>query len=111
MEILKRGHADRAGLEAYIAESYAKAYGASIAHYADQLVGVRGADGAWLAGLGYTLAGRGRLFVEQYLDERVEDAIGSVLNVPIARDQTSNAAFGSLASVSLTSASASQSDL
>ena len=87
MEILKRGHADRASLEAFIAESYARAYGASIGYYADHLVGVRDRDRAWQAGLGYTLAADQRLFVEQYLDEPVEDAIGSILNVPIARRQ------------------------
>jgi hypothetical protein len=87
MEILKRGHADRAGLEAFIAASYARTYGASIAHYAEHLVGLRDVEGTWQAGLGYTLAGHQRLFIEQYLDEPVEDAIGSILSVPIERDQ------------------------
>ena len=87
MDILWRGDADRASLESFIAHSYVRAYGARITHYADQLVGLRGTDGTWLAGLGYTFAGSERLFIEQYLDEPVEEAIGSMLSVRVEREK------------------------
>jgi thermostable hemolysin len=87
LQILDRAHADRASLEAFIAESYAKIYGARLTHYADHLVGLRDAAGAWTAGLGYTPATQAPLFIEQYLDQRVEDEIASILNVGIERDQ------------------------
>ena len=87
LQVLDREHPDRASLERFIAESYAKAYGAHVTHYADYLVGLRNASGAWTAGLGYTSAGRDPLFVEQYLDQPAEDAIGSILSVPVERDQ------------------------
>src|SRR3954453_22336565 len=83
LQVLDRTHADRASLERFIAKSYAKTYGAHVTHYADQLVGLRDASGAWTAGLGYTLAAQERLFVEQYLDQRIEDEIASILNVTI----------------------------
>jgi hypothetical protein len=87
LEVVDRAHAHRAGLERFIAGSYEKAYGAHVTHYADYLVGLRNASGAWAAGLGYTPTGREPLFIEQYLDQPVEDAIGSILSVPVERDQ------------------------
>src|SRR5512132_4000525 len=75
LQILDRTHPHRASLEDFIAENYAKAYGARVTHYADYLVGLRNASGAWTAGLGYTPAAQEPLFVEQYLDQRVEDEI------------------------------------
>jgi hypothetical protein len=86
-QVLHPDHPDRVGLQRFIAERYAANYGARIGHYAELLVGLRDVEGAWAAGLGYTLAGRDRLFVEQYLDQPVEDAISSKLDVLVGRDQ------------------------
>lgn len=86
-EVLHRGHANRGSLERFVAESYEKAYGARITHYAETLVGVRDPGGAWSAGLGYTLAERAPLFVEHYLDQPIEAAIESCLGAPVARRQ------------------------
>ena len=85
--ILDRTHAERPGLERFIAESYARLYGARITHYAEHLVGLRDSGGDWLAGLGYTFAGRDPLFVEQYLDCPIVDAMGARLGLAIDRHQ------------------------
>jgi len=86
-EVLHPGHADRESLERFIAESYRRAYGARITHYAENLVGVRDQNGAWSAGVGYTLAGRDPLFVEQYVDQPIEATIAAALGMPIDRGQ------------------------
>jgi hypothetical protein len=87
LRILRPDHPDRAGLQRFIAESFARVYGARIAHFAEQLVGLPEATGGWAAAAGYTLAAQRRLFVEQYLDRPVEQAIAAALGEGIARSQ------------------------
>jgi hypothetical protein len=100
--VLRPGDPERASLQRFIAERYARMYGARVAHFANDLVGLRHAAGGWAAGLGYTLAGRGRLFVEQYFDQPIEDAIASGLALPVRRDEIVE--VGNLAAVSAGSA-------
>jgi hypothetical protein len=85
LERFERGAPGRAGLEAFIAATFLKNYGAQIAHFSDTLVGSRGADGAWKAALGYSLAGADPLFLEHYLDRPLEAEIGARLGRPVAR--------------------------
>lgn len=75
----------RAGIEAFIAQAFLATYGAHISHFCDVLVGCRGADGAWTAALGYSLAQDAPLFLEHYLDLPVEVEIGTRLGHDVAR--------------------------
>jgi len=79
------GDPGRDGIEAFIAATFRAAYGARISHFCDVLVGCRGADGAWAAALGYSLAQDAPLFLEHYLDVPIETAIGDRLGQPVAR--------------------------
>jgi hypothetical protein len=97
-DLLHRHHPDRPGLERFIADRYAAVYGARAVHFGEQLVGLRRRAGGWTAGVGYTLAGRGRLFVEQYLDLPVEKTIASTLGITIDRGEVVEA--GNLAASS-----------
>lgn len=86
LERFARGDAGRAEIEAFIAATFLKNYGARIAHFNDTLVGSRDPDGNWIAALGYSLAGVAPLFLEHYLDTPVEAEIGARLGHPVARE-------------------------
>jgi hypothetical protein len=87
LEILESGHPDRASLQHFIAETYLRAYGARIQHFAQYLVGLRRPGAGWVAGVGYTLAGPDALFVEQYLDQPIQVEMAARMGAPIRRDQ------------------------
>jgi hypothetical protein len=97
IEQLPRNHPRRACLEHFIAEVYRQRYKAHIVHFAQQLIGLQGEDGKWLAAAGYTLATVAPLFVEQYLDVPVEEAITARIGAPVTRSQVVEA--GNLAAV------------
>jgi len=86
LEVLPPGHPERAGLQRFIADVYARAYGAQVRHFARTLVGLRRPDSQWTAAAGYTLAGRGALFLEQYLDQPIEVAVAQRVGVPVRRE-------------------------
>lgn len=85
LELVPPGHPARSSLEAFICAEFYRAYGARLHHFCHMLAGHRAADGAWVAALGYTLAADDRLFLEQYLDDPVELAIGAHSGHPVAR--------------------------
>jgi hypothetical protein len=85
LERFERGDAGRPAIEAFIAATFLKNYGAHIAHFNDTLVGSRDQDGNWTAALGYSLAGAHPLFLEHYLDAPVEAEIGARLGHPVER--------------------------
>jgi hypothetical protein len=86
-QLVARGHAERAGLERFIADRYACTYGACVSHFAEHLVGYRNERGQWVAALGYTRAGRTPLFAEQYLDVPVEEAIAARAGLRVRRGE------------------------
>ncbi len=86
LERFERSDVGRAEIEAFIAATFLKNYGARIAHFNDTLVGSRDHDGNWTAALGYSLAGAHPLFLEHYLDAPVEAEIGARLGHPVARE-------------------------
>jgi len=98
LEPVHRGHPLRWSFEEFIADRYQRAYGARVTHFLPQLLGVRDAVGGWRAGAGYAPALAGALFVEQYLDQRVEQTLAAVLGRPVARSEI--AEVGNLAAVS-----------
>jgi len=85
--VLGRTHPHRSSLERFIANRYALSYGARIEHFADHLVGVTDADGRWTAAVGFTPAASAPLFIEQYLDTPIEQAIAERLGVTVDRSQ------------------------
>lgn len=95
---LPPGDPRRACLQHFIAEVYLRRYGARIAHFARELIGFQGEAGQWLAAAGYTPAAAGPLFVQQYLDVPVEEAIAARTGLPATRVQVVEA--GNLAAVS-----------
>ena len=85
LELVAPNHPERASLEAFIATEFARVYGATLQHFCHTLAGCRDSAGRWVAALGYTLAGEGPLFLEQYLDCPVETGIGARTGRPVAR--------------------------
>jgi hypothetical protein len=67
----------RASLQAFIAAAFLDTYGAEVSHFCDTLIGCRDADGRWIAALGFSLAGDGPTFLEQYLDAPLEQEIAT----------------------------------
>ena len=65
----------RPDLERFIAERFRKVHGANITHFCANLLGLRDSEGTWRAAVGYTPAGSGQLFLEQYLDAPVEQVL------------------------------------
>jgi hypothetical protein len=75
---------ERMRVEAFIRDTYAKTYQAEIIVNYPILMSVRDADGRLLAAMGIQDVLRGGFFLEQYLDEPLEIAIGR------AADQTAD---------------------
>jgi hypothetical protein len=69
---------DRRAVEDFIADIYARSYGAKISIRYPTLMSVQDESGRILAALGFRNAGEGPLFLEQYLAKPVEH----ILNVP-----------------------------
>ena len=84
--LIGRTAPERVDLERFITERYASTYGARVRQFAEQLVGFRNAEGAWVAALGYTRAGNAPLFAEQYLDRPVEETIGMKTGSQVQRE-------------------------
>lgn len=80
-------HPERAGLERFIAQMFAKNYGAEVSHFCDTLVGCRDREGRWVAALGYSLARDGAAYLEQYLDGPLESEIAACTAMPVSRHQ------------------------
>ncbi|MDW5378783.1 thermostable hemolysin [Halomonas sp. HP20-15] len=78
--------AERAELEAFIADGYAREHGAILTHFQPRLFGLwRGEE--LQAALGIRHAGRETLFLERYLDAPVERRLAEVLDDTVARDR------------------------
>lgn len=85
LEVVGQGHPARVSLERFIAACFLRSYGAQISHFADTLLGLRGADDEWLAALGYSLPAHRETFIEQYLDVPLERAVAEVLGERVER--------------------------
>jgi hypothetical protein len=87
--------AGRGQLEACIARRFDQKYGARIQHFLPYLLSLH--ERARLdAVVGIRLAAESELFLERYLDERVEQAISRTVRTPVDRDQVVE--IGNLAS-------------
>ena len=85
LEVLLPGDLGRISLQRFVSQTYARAYGARIEHYARRLVGLRGPRGEWVAAVGYTVAQEQALFLEQYLDRPIELEIAARTASPVER--------------------------
>jgi hypothetical protein len=82
---------ERRRVEAMIRETYARNYGGDITITHPMLMSLRDADDRILAGVGFRPAGAAPLFLETYLDQRVEQLI------PDAPDRARIVEIGNLA--------------
>ena len=91
-------HPERRAFEQFIAERFSRAYGARLTHFLPHLLGVMDGLARWQAAAGYAAAGAQALFLEQYLDRPIEQALGAAVGRPIARG--SIVEVGNLAAIS-----------
>ena len=89
-------HSERSRVEAFLEAAYARAFEGRIRSHYPTLMSVQDDQGRIHAAAGFRLASEGPLFLEQYLDEPVEDALERRLGVRTARDAI--AEIGNLAS-------------
>jgi hypothetical protein len=77
----------RAQIEAFVREVYRDRFGAQVCSFLPDLLGARDRSGALHAALGYRIADRETLFLEQYLDAPIERALGEAIGAPLRRGQ------------------------
>lgn len=87
LQAAERSDPERAELELFVAEAFHRRHGARIHSFMPTLLGLYDNAGAISAVAGYRLAGREPLFLEQYLEEPVEQALGACLPGIIKREQ------------------------
>lgn len=78
---------DRAEIEQFIHDVFAKNYGANVQQFMPTLISLRGANGELVAAFGLRKADHETLFLEQYLDTPIENVLSNRLNKPVTRNQ------------------------
>jgi len=86
-DVIKPGDPDWGETTAYIQDTYARAYDANIDSFMPRIMRVSNADGDYRAVMGFRLAGEERLFLENYLDDPIEDVISHYLGKPVKRSK------------------------
>lgn len=89
--------AERRRVEAFVEETYRRSYGVDLKGHYPTLMSVQDEAGRIYAVVGFRLAGENTLFLEQYLDEPAERAIGRAWSVA-APERSAVAEIGNLAS-------------
>lgn len=89
---------ERRRVEAYIEATYAEAFNGRIRAHYPTLMSVQDAEGQIHAAVGFRLAGEEPLFLERYLDDPIEVALGQATGLATARAGV--AEIGNLASQS-----------
>jgi len=80
--------ADRGEIETFIHSCFRRTYGADVREFMPRLMALRDDQGRVVASLGLRDAGEGPLFLEQYLDRRIENAIAAAAQRPVSRAHT-----------------------
>ena len=75
----------RAEAESFVQEAFRVAYGAKVAHFMTALMTLRNDSGDLLAVLGLRDAAGQGLFLEQYLEQPIEQALGAVVAAEVDR--------------------------
>lgn len=88
IDVLEYEHPDRTEAESYIQRVFYRAYGANIQYFMPHLLRLRyDESGDYYSVIGWKSGGdSGKLFLERYLDEPVEQAIARAVGEPVARD-------------------------
>jgi len=88
----------RALLEKFIHDVYAEQYAADIQNFMPVLMGLHATTGSYLAALGLRLANEGPLFLEQYLDQPIENILSTASHYELNEiSRTSIVEVGNLA--------------
>lgn len=98
ISIIQRLRPERRQVETFLEDAYAKAFGGVIREHYPTLMSVWDADGRLHAAAGFRMAARHPLFLEQYLDEPIETAVGGAFGASPYRGAI--AEIGNLASQS-----------
>ncbi|WP_237067534.1 thermostable hemolysin [Microbulbifer guangxiensis] len=85
-DLLTPNSIGRPAVERYIADKFVATYGARIRHFLPCLLALRGADGP-RAALGLRRAEGDSLFLEQYLDEPIEQRLAGIVSHPVERNE------------------------
>lgn len=85
-EIHGQQSASRAQVECYIGTKFADEYGAELYHFLPRLLTMQ-CRGRLSAAVGVNAAGNGSLFIEQYMDQSIEQILSEDLGRAIARDE------------------------
>jgi hypothetical protein len=80
-----RDATDRAEIEQFIADIFYHSCGAKIRFFLPVLMSLRDLDGKLIAACGIRGAGTERLFLENYMDQPVEQVLSKRLGSPVAR--------------------------
>ena len=88
VQIELAGHLDAQGseIERFIRIIFRRVYGAKISHFLPYLLSMK-QKGKTLAALGIRRAGDGRLFLESYVDQPIENVLAANLARPIDRER------------------------
>lgn len=89
--------AKRAEVESFIRTTFADAYDADVQSFMPRLVGIRSKENELLAAFGVRSAEKGRLFLESYLDQPIEQVIAEKSGTTPQRNRI--AEIGNLAAV------------
>lgn len=83
--LTQSGDSERGELERFISDKFQDSHGARLSHFLPSLLSIQcGED--YTAALGMNPAKLGRLFLEQYLDRPVEQAIAEICHEPVSRN-------------------------
>ena len=77
--------AERAAAEGFVCAAFLTAYEARVEHFLPTLMALRNDSGRMLAVLGLRETGADSLFLEQYLDRPVEQALSAAVACPVDR--------------------------
>ncbi|WP_078118427.1 thermostable hemolysin [Thiosocius teredinicola] len=75
----------RLDAETFVHAAFERAYGAHVQHFMPTLMSLRNDDDTLLAVLGLRIVDRQPLFLEQYLDRPVEQALSAAAGLPVDR--------------------------
>lgn len=96
LKVLPINHLERPAAEQFIRAVFGRAYGANVTHFLPQIMALRSEESGLLAALGLRFAQTNTLFLEQYLEVPVEQAIAAAAHTAVARSTVTE--LGNLAS-------------